>query len=328
MSKILVTGGAGYTGSVLVNKLLLRGYKVKVIDLLIYGSFLAPHPNLEIVKKDIRSKDIINDLADVETVFHLAGVSNDPGYGMNPIVGDEINYNAVQQLLEFSKASGVRKFVYPSSCSVYGESVEHEVHEESPINIINNYSRCKVLSEEIILKSSSKDFCCTILRPATVCGVSPRQRFDLLINGFVNYSYFNKEILLSGSQRIRPSVHIDDLTNLYEMLIKIPDKQINGQIFNVAFENRTVYQTAKLVSEIVGGVKIIDDTGHSDKRSYYVNSQKIQSILNFTPQYQVSDAIQSLYAALREQRFTNTLTDSIFYGKLRQPMFLKSLSGN
>lgn len=320
---VLVTGGAGYTGSVLVLALLAKGYRVKVVDLLIYGGdTLPPHPLLEIYQMDIRDPSIAPLLENVDVVFHLAGVSNDPGEGLEPEVGYQINLHAVEPLVRMCKERGVKKFIYPSSCSVYGQATEEVVTEESAIQPLTAYAECKAKCEEIILSHQSESFCCTILRPATVCGVSPRQRFDLLANGFVNEAYFKRVIHVRGAERVRPGVHILDLVDLYVKLIEIPAHKINGQVFNVAFENKKVVDIAHAIAAVVGDdVQVRIQTGN-DRRSYNVDSGKLQRELGFLPRRNTADAVHDLLFAMGRGKFADTFTSTKYHNKYRQPLYL------
>ncbi|MFD1708571.1 NAD-dependent epimerase/dehydratase family protein [Siminovitchia sediminis] len=320
---ILVSGGAGYTGSMLVMALLNKGYRVKVVDLMIYGREILPkHPLLEVYKMDIRDSKLVSLLFDVDVVFHLAGVSNDPGEGLEPEIGYQINVEAVESLVNMCNDMGVKKLFYPSSCSVYGNATEKIVTEESIVHPLTIYAECKARCEEIILKNRSNSLCCTILRPATVCGVSLRQRFDLLVNSIVKEAYFKHEINVSGPYRIRPGVNILDLVDLYLKLIELPAHQINGQIFNVAFENQKIRDIACSIATLVGEDVDINIIKGEDKRSYQVSSKKLQKIIGFHPKKTTKDAVTDLLYAMTKGKFDDALTSSQYYNRKRQPLYL------
>ncbi|MGE7307966.1 NAD-dependent epimerase/dehydratase family protein [Priestia megaterium] len=321
--KILVTGGAGYIGSVLVPDLLNNGYNVTVVDLMMYGKDTLPnHPNLQIIKTDIRDTAIKKVLEDIDVVYHLAGVSNDPGQGIDSKTGMEINYLATEQIFSYCEQLNVKGFIYPSSCSVYGESNEDIINENSKVNPLTNYAKCKVLCEETILKSKKSSLTKIILRPATVYGVSPRQRFDLLINGFVNEAFNKKVIQVKGAQRIRPTLHINDLVSLYTKLLNLPSSIVDGQIFNVAFENRTINQNAQMIADLVSNDVKLNLTEGKDYRSYKVDSNKLTDVLKFKPTSSVLQGAQQLLKQFESNKYTNSFTNSIYHNKLRQPQYL------
>lgn len=321
---ILVTGGAGYIGSMLVQRLLLEGYKVRVIDLFMYGKTLQEHPNLSVIKMDIRNPEVFDLLDDSYVVFHFAGVSNDPGYGLSRETGRQINLDLFEPLLKESKRRGVERFIFPSSCSVYGNTSDQIVTELTPVQPLTEYAYCKVKCEEMIYQYADDTFCCPIVRPATVCGVSNRQRFDLLVNSFVNEAYFRKKIEIKDSKRIRPSIHIQDLISCYLTLLEAKPEKINRQVYNLAFENRTVLETAELVKKTLDNkvsIEMLFSPGW-DKRSYAVSSQKWITSMNFKLAHTVADAVNELRDALNQQRFKDTFTNSLYHNRLRQPQFL------
>jgi nucleoside-diphosphate-sugar epimerase len=218
----------------------------------------------------------------------------------------------------------VKLFVYPSSCSVYGKYEEGMLTESSPINPINEYARCKAMCEELLLRNGNNDFNVTILRFATVCGWSQRQRLDLTVNQFANQAFFLRNIKVSDPERIRPTVHIDDLVRLYINMLSYPLEQIKGQIFNVAYENRSVLETCERVARIIGDdVRIACQTeAGADKRSYAVSTDKIRSVIGFTNQNSVEQAVRTLKAAFESRQLNNTFLEKKFYNKYVQPMYL------
>src|SRR3989475_3244934 len=240
---VLVTGGAGYVGAVLVPKLLAAGHKVTVVDLYIFGDHVLDavkgHPGLRQVKGDIRDRGLLErELAGVDAVIHLACISNDPSFELNPALGKAINYDAFLPLVQISKDQGVRRFVYASSSSVYGIKDEENVTEELSLTPLTDYSKYKALCEEVLLQAQAPGFTTLVLRPATVCGYSPRLRLDLTVNILTNHAVNNRRITVFGGQQMRPNIHIDDVTDLYVQSLQWPDAAIDGGVFNAGYDNR------------------------------------------------------------------------------------------
>lgn len=314
MKNILITGGAGYVGSVLVPFLLKKNYKITVLDLMIYGQTLPQHPNLNIVKGDIRDQGLLNKIIkNIDTVIHLACISNDPSFELNPELGKDINLNSFTPLVEISKKNNVRKFIYASSSSVYGVKNEKNVHEEMSLEPLTDYSRFKADCEKILFKYKSDNFITIVLRPATVCGFSPRQRLDLVVNILTNLAFHKREITVLGGGQLRPNIHIQDMARAYELFIEIDDKKINGEIFNIGFENKTVDQLSSNVKEIIGeDIKILRSVSN-DNRSYHISSDKIFKLLNFKPEFTISDAINDLKKAFENKLLIDPLNNENYY---------------
>lgn len=323
VDNILVTGGAGYIGTVLVHKLLNKGYKVNVADLLIYGDEnLQEHPNLKVYKIDIRDKDIKRLIEEADVVFHLAGVSNDPGQGLEPKTGRDINYLCTERIVSYCETLNVKRLIYPSSCSVYGKSDLNIVNEQSIVNPLTEYAICKVLSEETILRNSNSSLVRTIIRPATVYGVSPRQRFDLMVNSFVNEAYNLNLIKVKGPNRIRPSIHIDDLVSLYLKLLDTPASIIDKQIFNAAYENYSVMKKAQIIAELVSEKVQIEILDGEDQRTYKVDTSKLTSLIGFRPRWNIVKGSHELLYEFYNGKYADSFTNSKYYNKLRQPQYL------
>ena len=226
---VLVTGGAGYVGAVLVPKLLNKGYKVKVLDLYTYGTDIfdeiKDQSKLEQIKGDICDTDLLKkSLKGCDAVIHLACISNDPTFELNPELSRKVNYDAFEPLVKISKDSGVRRFIYASTCSVYGVSDAENVTEDHPLLPITDYNKYKGLCEPLLWKYQSPEFTAVTIRPATVCGYSPRQRFDLTVNILTNHAYNNNHILVFGGKQERPNLHIEDMTDLYCLLLELPNE--------------------------------------------------------------------------------------------------------
>ena len=253
MKNILITGGGGYVGTVLVEKLLKLGHKVTVIDLFLYGDYLInkykDNNNLKCIKGDIRNSDLlIKAISGNEILIHLACISNDPSFELNPNLGKSINYDCFLPLVKLAKNYGINRFIYASSASVYGVKKEENVHEGLCLEPLTDYSKYKALCENLLLDSESTEFIPIILRPATVCGYSPRLRLDLTVNILTNHAYNNNNITVFGGDQKRPNIHIDDLVDVYILLIDYDKNKVGGKIYNVGFENLTVSSIANKVS--------------------------------------------------------------------------------
>jgi len=317
-ANVLVTGGAGYVGAVLVPKLLDAGYAVKVLDLYLYGADVLAqvkgHPRLEQIRGDIRDRDLVQRaLAGVDTVIHLACISNDPSYELDPQLGKSINYDAFVQLVACARQSGVRRFIYASSSSVYGIKSDAEVTEDLPLAPLTDYSRYKALCEEVLLKAAADDFIVTIVRPATVCGYSPRLRLDLTVNILTNHAVNRGKITVFGGDQKRPNLHIQDMADLYVFLLEQPESKIQGKVYNVGFENHTVRQIAGMVKDALGADIPIDATPTDDVRSYHVSSRKIAEELGFKARRSIEDAVRDLKKAFDEGKIPDAMNDIRYY---------------
>ncbi len=319
---VLVTGGGGYVGAVLVPKLLARGYRVRVLDLFLFGEDVLPwaHPCLERITGDVRDRDAVRRaLHGSQAVIHLACISNDPSFELNPELSKSINHDAFEPLVVMAKMTGVERFIYASTSSVYGVSEALEVTEDHPLVPLTDYNKYKGLCEPILLDYQSGDFIPTIIRPATVCGYSPRQRLDLTVNILTNLAVNNHIITVFGGTQKRPNIHIDDITDLYVELLERPTEQVAGQTFNVAYENHTVADLAEMVRRVVGrelpdiGPIGLETSPSNDLRSYHVSSAKIRRELGWAPRRSVEDAIVDLCSAFRAGKLPNSLTDKRYY---------------
>jgi nucleoside-diphosphate-sugar epimerase len=316
--EVLVTGGAGYVGAVLVPKLLNKGYRVRVIDLYMYGDHVleAVKNNLALkqIKGDIRDQKLLKEAVQgCDAVIHLACISNDPSFELNPDLGKSINYDAFIPLVRFSKEAGVRRFIYASSSSVYGIKEEENVTEDLPLKPLTDYSKFKALCEDILLKERTPGFVTLVLRPATVCGYSPRLRLDLSVNILTNHAVNNKKIRVFGGQQKRPNIHIDDVTDLYIRSLEWEDREIDGQIFNVGFENQKLMDIAEIVRKTVGGDVAIETVPTDDHRSYHISSAKIKKALGFVALRTIEDAVKDLTTAFQAGKIPNAMTDDRYY---------------
>ncbi len=318
---VVVTGGGGYVGAVLVPKLLAEGYRVRVIDLFLFGQDVLPvHPKLECVEGDIRDQALLKTvMKSGDAVIHLACISNDPSFELDPELSRSINYECFEPMVAISKEAGVRRFVYASTSSVYGASDAPEVTEDHPLVPLTDYNRYKGMCEPLLLKHQSSDFTTIIIRPATVCGYSPRLRLDLSVNILTNHAVTNRKILIFGGSQKRPNIHIDDIAELYVELLDLPADKIAGKIFNAAYQNFTIAELAEMVRAVVEREMphlapiALETMPSNDLRSYHVSSEKIKRVLGWTPKRSLEDAVADLCRAFRAGKILNSMTDSRYY---------------
>ena len=315
MKKIFITGGAGYVGSKLVPKLLSLGHEVSVLDLMIYGeNVLDDNKKLKKIKGDIRDKKLLDQyLPGHDVLIHLACISNDPSFELNPTLGKSINLDAFEPLVQESIKNKISQFIYASSSSVYGIKKEKNVTEDMHLEPLTDYSKFKGDCEKILNSYSSDEFITTTIRPSTVCGYAKRQRLDLVVNILTNHAFHNREIKVFGGDQLRPNVHIDDMVDSYLALLNADPSKINREIFNVGFKNQSVNELADDVRSVIGeDIKIIN-TKSDDNRSYHVSSKKIKDILGFETKYTVKDAVVDLKNAFEKKLITNTFDNEFFY---------------
>ena len=326
MKKIFITGGAGYVGAVLTPHLIKMGYKVTVFDLMIYGEkVLKKSANLKMIKGDIRDIELLNKaISGHDVVIHLACISNDPSFELNPKLGKSVNLDAFTPLVEIAKKNLVKRFIYASTSSVYGIKKEKDVDEDMSLEPLTEYSKYKADCEIIIKKYASEDFTPIIIRPATVCGYSPRQRLDVVVNILTNLAYHKRAITIFGGEQLRPNIHINDMARAYETLIEAPKSKVSGEIFNAGYENRSVFELADMVKKVIGDDVILKSTPTDDNRSYHISSKKIKKILDFDSVNTISDAISDLETAFKKGLLPNSLTDEKYFNiKMMQSVNLK-----
>ncbi len=318
LKTVLVTGGAGYVGSALVPKLLAENHRVKVLDLYLYGDHVLDavkdHPGLEQIKGDIRDQALLRkSLAGCDAVIHLACISNDPSFELNPELGKSINCDAFAPLVDIAKGSGVKRFIYASSSSVYGVKQTPHVTEDLPLEPLTDYSKYKALCEDILLKKRVPGFAALVLRPATVCGYAPRLRLDLTVNILTNHAVNNGKIVVFGGDQMRPNIHIDDVADLYVQSLAWATEKIDGQIFNAGYENHTVMQLAEIVKKEIGnGVRIVVEPTN-DHRSYHISSERIRRALGYEARRNINDAVKSLTGAFRDGLIPDSMSASRYY---------------
>ena len=316
MRKVLITGAGGYVGARLVPRLLQNGYEVVAADTFWYGkSSLENEKNsrLRLVELDIRNEfDLRREMIGISDLVHLACISNDPSFDLNPQLGKSINLDAFEPLVKIAKNSGVERFIYASSSSVYGVKQEENVTENLGLEPLTDYSKYKAICEEILFKHASQDFICTVLRPATVCGWSPRQRFDLSVNILTNHAINKKKITVYGGSQFRPNIHIEDMVNAYILTLSAPEKKVNYQIFNVGAENLSMSAIAEVVS-INTGVTEVNFESTNDLRSYRIDSSKIRNELGFVFQKNVGNAVSDLVNAFHANLFVDSLHNPLYF---------------
>lgn len=317
--RIFITGGAGYVGSVLVPKLLDKGYIVTVLDLMIYGEEVLPkHERLNAVKGDIRDQALLKQLLPgQDAVIHLACISNDPSFELNPDLGRSINLDAFEPLVRISKESGVQRFIYASSSSVYGIKEEPNVTEDMELEPLTDYSRFKAQCEVILDRFRSDDFTTVTIRPATVCGYGKRLRLDLSVNILTNLAVNKGEITVFGGTQKRPNIHIEDMTDLYLLLLELPKERISGRTWNAGYDNFTIAEIANMVRNVIGDHVRIVTTPTDDLRSYHVSSEKIRNDIGFVARHSLEDAVRDLKKAFDAGAIPDSLNDDRYFNVKR-----------
>lgn len=322
MRNVLITGGSGYVGSLLTPQLLNAGYNVTVYDIMYFGDDHLPkdHPNLRVIQGDVRDVAKFSEaVKGIDVVLHLACISNDASFELDEKLSETINYDAFEPLVVAAKQAGVKRFVYASSSSVYGVSDAPDVTEDHPLVPLTLYNKFKGMCEPLLWKHQSPDFVCVTIRPATVCGYGPRQRLDLSVNILTNHAVTNGKILVFGGDQKRPNLHIQDMCDLYELLLKAPDEQIAGQTFNAGYQNMSIMDIALTVKRVVEevfpekGEIALEVQSSNDPRSYHINSDKIARILGFKPKHTIEDAVRDLCTAFRDGKLPDSMTGVNYY---------------
>ena len=319
MSNLLITGGSGYVGSRLIYKLLDEtDHNIVNYDISLFGDNHLPEN-----KKFVYHKEDITDAKkfeeaivknNIDTVLHLACISNDPTYELNSELSKRINYDCFENLVKISKKNNVKKFIYASTCSVYGISDSPNVVETNELKPITDYNKYKALCEPILMKYLDDNFVGIIIRPATVCGFSEKMRFDLTVNILTNYAYNKGYIRVFGGKQARPNCHIDDICDLYKKLIHDDITKFNGEIFNVGTENLKIIEVAKKVKSVMENKLNKKDVEirveeSADIRSYMINSDKIKNLLGFEFKKTVVDAIEDLCDAFEKNVIKDSFSD-------------------
>lgn len=307
---VLVIGGAGYIGSALIPKLLNEGYRVRVIDLFLYGidpiAEFMEHPRLETIRADFRQTDaLVKALRGVDTVVHLGGIVGDPACAVDEELTIDVNLAATRLIAEAAKGYGVKRFVFASTCSVYGAS-DQMLDEESELNPLSLYARSKIASEKVLHKLVDEDFALTIVRFGTIYGLSGRTRFDLVVNLLAAKAMFDGEITVFGGDQWRPFVHVDDAARAVNMLLRLPNGG-KAETFNVGGnkENYTIENVGEIVARHVPNAKLLCSEGDQDKRNYRVNFSKIERMIGFRPRWTVDDGVHQVIDEIRAGRVTD-----------------------
>lgn len=326
MKKIFITGGAGYVGSFLSEFLAEKGHQIIIYDAMFFTEKFInkTNPNIKVIKGDIRNIGLLKDSCKNCDIFiHLACISNDVSFELDEALSTSINLEAFEPMVLAAKENKVKRFIYASTSSVYGLSKKKDVKEEHELVPITLYNKYKAMCEPILFKHTNKNFVGTIFRPATVCGVAPRMRFDLSVNILTNYAINKNYINVFGGEQMRPNIHIKDYCRVVELLIESETQKISNQIFNAGNQNLKMIEIANIVKDVVKkninnkeNLKIIK-TPSNDIRSYHINSDKIKNILGFTPNFSIKDAVKDICDAFKEKKFVNTFDDDIFFNVKR-----------
>jgi nucleoside-diphosphate-sugar epimerase len=289
---VLITGGCGYTGSVLTNQLVHDGHKVTVIDTQWFGNYLTENKNLEIIKADIRETEKIP-LKNIETIIHLANIANDPGVELNPTLSWEVNVLATHQLADKANRANVKQIIFASSGSVYGVKSEPKVTEDLELLPISAYNKTKMVAERVLL-SYQNQMQIHCIRPATVCGISPRMRFDVSVNLLTLQALTNNKMTVFGGTQVRPNIHIEDIVNVYSHFLKNP--KIESGCYNAGFENISIREIAEMIKKETGASIELSDS--NDPRSYRQDSTKLL-LTGFKPMKNVQIAISEIIKAFK-----------------------------
>lgn len=312
MKKILVTGGAGYIGSVLTANLLSKGFKVRIFDRFMFGgeSLLSSisNKNLEILEGDVRDRDRLKiAVSGVDSIIHLAALVGEPACRENPKVTKEINHKATEGLASLAKENGIDRFIFVSTCSNYGISKANEkATEESELNPLSLYAETKIEAEKFILGLTSANFHPTVLRLATIFGLSPRMRFNLMVNEVAREAAMNGKFSVYNKNAWRPFLHVQDASNAFLTVLQSSSNQISGEIFNVVGENIQKAYLIELAKKLNPQLKIeVRENGKDDKRDYRVSARKIMDKLGWKPRITVKDGFWEIFNAVRNNLFLN-----------------------
>jgi nucleoside-diphosphate-sugar epimerase len=320
LKNVLVAGGAGYVGHVLTPRLLAEGYNVTVFDMLYFGCKMPNDPNLRVIQGDVRDiKKVEEALQGQDAVLHLACISNDASFELDEKLSESINYDCFEPFVVAAKKAGVKRFVFASSSSVYGVSDSPNVTEDHPLIPLTLYNKFKGMCEPLLLKHKADDFTSVVIRPATVCGWSPRTRLDLSVNILTNHAVNKGTITVFGGSQMRPNLHIDDMVDAYLLMLEAPHDKVHGETFNIGFQNESIADIARIVKKVVeelmpekGDIQIVT-TPSNDNRSYHVNSDKVTRVLGFRPKRTIEDAVRDLTRAFKNHLLPHSFEEDLYY---------------
>lgn len=311
VKRVLVIGGAGYIGSALLPRLLNQGYEVCLLDLLFYGKDpikkFIDHPRLEIVEADFRLiHKIVEAVQGCDAVIHLGGIVGDPACSLDEDLTIEINLAATRMIAEVAKGFGVSRFIFASTCSVYGAGDE-VLNEQSKLNPVSLYAKSKIGSERILLQMADDKFSPTMLRFGTIFGLSGRTRFDLVVNILTAKAHWDKEMTVFGGDQWRPFCHVDDAAEAVFRALQSPIEVVDRQIFNVGSnsQNYTIEQVAEIIKKIVPEASIVSKGADGDRRNYRVDFAKIESVLEFKAKWSIEDGVNQILDAIRSGEISN-----------------------
>ncbi|HEY1980233.1 MAG TPA: SDR family oxidoreductase [Xanthobacteraceae bacterium] len=322
LKNILVTGGAGYCGSLLTPQLLEAGYNVTVFDILYFGDYFLPkdHPRLRVIEGDIRdTQRLASAMTGQDAVLSLACISNDASFELDEQLSTTVNLDAFEPMVLAAKKAGVQRFAYASSSSVYGVSDKPNVVETDPLVPLTLYNKYKGMCEPLLFKHTDDNFTGVAFRPATVCGYAPRLRLDLSVNILTNHAVTNNKITVFGGSQLRPNLHVQDYADLCKLMLTAPKEKVANQIFNCGYQNMSISEIALLVKKVVEEVfpekrpiEIVS-TPSDDNRSYHINSDKIKNALGFAPKHSIEEAVRDLCQAFREGKIPDSMAQDRYY---------------
>jgi len=319
---VFITGGAGYVGSLLVPRLISEGYNVTVYDTCFFGNDFLPknNPNFKLIIGDIRNTEFFAEsVKNHDVVINMACISNDASFELNEDLSTSVNLHAFHPMVKACKNAGVKRYIYASSSSVYGVSDSPNVTEDHPLVPVSLYNKYKGECEPMLWEEINNDFVGVTIRPATLCGYAPRQRLDLSVNILTNHAFNHGKIKVFGGAQKRPNLHIQDMVDVYSMLLKVEDSLIQGETFNASGKNLSIAEIADDVARIVSEFKglnepiEIETLPSNDPRSYHVNSDKIKRVLGFAPKRSVDDAVKDLCEAFKSGKLPNSMDDTKYF---------------
>lgn len=327
---VLVTGGAGYIGSVLTNKLLDRSYRIRIFDAGYFGfRHLPKHPHVEVLKGDLRRANA-RIFKNIESVIHLAGLSNDPMANFAPKLNYEINTKATIRLGQIAQKQGIKRFIFASSCSIYHNesSNRHLCTEQMTVRPTAHYSRSKFLAERELLKLGGQKLAITIVRMGTVGGYSPRMRFDLAINTMVKSAISEGKIYVISGKQDRPLIDVQDVVDAYEKILIASSSKIDHEIFNLSYDNYRILDLAKTIARIFSSLNhpviLVESAPKNKVRSYKVSTDKIRRILGIRPNNSASETVKSLFKQLKANKIED-FNNPIYYNIAWTKLLLKSM---